>query len=84
MQRIVDIWSSFARTFDPNPDPGFLAARGFNSTAQQLAAQPKWEPVTKANLRKASIQQLQWESVMVPFGHEEQCDFLGFPLTFYG
>ncbi|TBU26946.1 carboxylesterase from carbohydrate esterase [Dichomitus squalens] len=83
-QRIVDIWSSFARTFNPNPDPGFLAARGFTSTAQQLAAQSKWEPVTKANLHGKPVQQLQWESMMVPFGQQEQCDFLGFPLTYYG
>ncbi|TBU26957.1 carboxylesterase from carbohydrate esterase [Dichomitus squalens] len=84
MQRIVDVWSSFARTFNPNPDPGFLAARGFTSTAQQLAAQRKWEPVTKANLHGKPVQQLQWESVMVPFGQQEQCEFLGFPLTYYG
>ena len=84
MQRMVDVWSSFARTFNPNPDPGFLSARGFTSTAQQLAAQPKWEPVTKVNLHGKPVQQLQWESVMMPFGQQEQCEFLGFPLTFYG
>ena len=84
MQRMVDVWSSFARTFNPNPDPGFLSARGFTSTAQQLAAQPKWEPVTKANLHGKPVQQLQWESVMMPFGQQDQCEFLGFPLTFYG
>ncbi|KAI9067005.1 carboxylesterase from carbohydrate esterase [Trametes sanguinea] len=84
MQRMVDVWSSFARTFNPNPDPRFLAARGFTGTAQQLAKESKWEPVTKANLRGSPVRELQWESFMTPFGQLEQCQFLGFPITFYG
>lgn len=84
MQRMLDVWSSFARTFDPNPDPGFLAARGFTSTAQQLAALQKWEKVTKANLGESPVQLLQWESEMVPWGKQAQCEFLGFPLTYFG
>ncbi|RPD75515.1 carboxylesterase from carbohydrate esterase [Lentinus tigrinus ALCF2SS1-7] len=84
MQRMVDIWSSFARTFDPNPDPGFLAARGFTGTAQQLKRESKWEPVTKANVRGKPLRELQWDSFMLPFGQQVQCEFLGFPLTFYG
>ena len=86
MQRMVDIWSSFARAFDPNPDPAFLAARGFTSTLAQLAAEPRWEPVTRASVRKGGrpLRELQFESVMLPFGSQDQCEFLGFPLTFYG
>ncbi|KAI0356107.1 carboxylesterase from carbohydrate esterase [Trametes cingulata] len=84
MQRMVDVWSSFARTFNPNPDPRFLAARGFTDTAQHLAHESKWEPVTKANLHKSPVRELQWDSFMTPFGSLEQCQFLGFPLTFYG
>ncbi|RDX47285.1 carboxylesterase from carbohydrate esterase [Lentinus brumalis] len=84
MQRMVDIWSSFARTFDPNPDPAFLAARGFTGTAQQLSRESKWQPVTKKNLGGNPVRELQWESFMTPFGQQAQCEFLGFPLTFYG
>ncbi|CDO70485.1 hypothetical protein BN946_scf184569.g28 [Trametes cinnabarina] len=84
MQRMVDVWSSFARTFNPNPDPRFLAARGFTSTAQQLAKESSWEPVTKANLLGSPVRELQWNSFMTPFGQLEQCQFLGFPITFYG
>ena len=84
MQRMVDVWSSFARTFDPNPDPAFLAARGFTGTIAQLAAEPCWEPVTKGSLRGAPLRELQFESSMLPFGEQAQCEFLGFPLTFYG
>ncbi len=84
MQRMVDIWSSFARSFNPNPDPAFLAARGFTGTAQQLSRQSKWQPVTKKNVGGSPVRELQWESFMTPFGQQAQCEFLGFPLTFYG
>ncbi|KAI0739014.1 carboxylesterase from carbohydrate esterase [Daedaleopsis nitida] len=84
MQRMVDIWSSFARTFDPNPSPRFLAARGLTGTAQQLAREEKWQPVTKANLHANPVRELQWVSAMTEFGDQAQCDFLGFPLTFFG
>ena len=83
MQRMVDIWSSFARTFNPNPDHAFLAARGFTSTIAQLAAEPKWEPVTKQNVLGAPLRELQFQSTMLPFGSQAQCDFLGFPLDFF-
>ncbi|KAM5533408.1 hypothetical protein V8D89_012958 [Ganoderma adspersum] len=84
MQRMLDVWSAFARTFDPNPDPHFLAARGFTGTAQQLAAVPRWEAVTKENVGGTPVQLLQWESEMVPWGKQAQCEFLGFPLTYFG
>ncbi|KAI0631086.1 carboxylesterase from carbohydrate esterase [Trametes polyzona] len=84
MQRMVDVWSSFARTFDPNPDPRFLAARGFVATAEHLEREGRWEPVTKANIYGAPLRELQWHSVMLPFAEQEQCQFLGFPLSFYG
>lgn len=84
MQRMVDIWSSFARTFNPNPDPRFLAARGFTGTLQQLAKEEKWQPVTKANLHGKPVRELQWNSFMAPFGEQAQCEFLSFPLDFFG
>ena len=84
MQRMLDVWSSFARTFDPNPDPRFLIARGFTGTARQLAELPRWEAVTKENVGGAPVQLLQWESEMVSWGKQAQCEFLGFPLTYFG
>ena len=88
MRRMVDIWSAFARTFDPNPDPRFLAARGFTDTLEQLAREERWTPVGERDLRGGlggrPVRELQWESVMVPFGERAQCEFLGFPLDFFG
>ncbi|QKX58774.1 uncharacterized protein TRUGW13939_05901 [Talaromyces rugulosus] len=31
---VQDIWTAFARTGNPNPDKAYLAARGYNSTAE--------------------------------------------------
>ena len=86
MRRMVDIWSAFARTFDPNPDPRFLAARGFTDTLAQLAREERWAPVGERDLRVGGrpVRELQWESAMVPFGERAQCEFLGFPLDFFG
>ena len=50
----------------------------------QLAAEPRWEPVTKGSLRGAPLRELQFESSMLPFGEQAQCEFLGFPLDFFG
>ncbi|KAK7682729.1 hypothetical protein QCA50_014112 [Cerrena zonata] len=84
MQQSVDIWTSFARTFNPNPDPAFLIAKGFSETASQFKAMSKWEPVTTSNINGEPLRQLQSPSFMIDFKERAQCEFLGFPLTFYG
>lgn len=84
MQQMVDIWTSFARTFNPNPDPAFLIAKGFPETAAQFKQMSKWEPVTKRNINGKPLRQLESPSFMIDFKERAQCEFLGFPLTFYG
>ncbi len=41
-QFIVDTWSSFAWTFDPNPSWAFLNARGFSNTTLGLKVAGPW------------------------------------------
>ncbi|KAH8102123.1 carboxylesterase from carbohydrate esterase [Cristinia sonorae] len=84
MQQMVDIWTSFARTFDPNPDLRFLRAKGFADTAEQFVSQPKWDPVTKETLGRKPVRQLEWPSFMTTLRETEQCNFLSFPFTFFG
>ncbi|KAJ3520245.1 hypothetical protein NM688_g9191 [Phlebia brevispora] len=67
MKMSLDTWTSFARTFNPNPDPAFLAARGFTDVATQFAAQEKWVSVTASNMNIAPLRQLQWGSFMTSF-----------------
>jgi hypothetical protein len=35
-QSIMDYWTSFARTHDPNPDAAYLRARGYVNTTAQI------------------------------------------------
>lgn len=83
MQRMVDTWTSFARTYDPNPDPEYLAVRWYNNTLAAIYEEEPWQAVTAANLDVAPLRTLQWASFMGPFAEQAQCDDLGYPLGYY-
>ncbi|KAH8880316.1 alpha/beta-hydrolase [Thozetella sp. PMI_491] len=74
MQLIVDYWSAFARNGDPNPDKGYLAARGYSSTLERIEAASKWEPVRADNPR---LRLLQWNGAQIPFVDQASCRVLG-------
>ncbi|KAL3472898.1 cholinesterase [Aspergillus californicus] len=78
-QLIVDSWSSFARTGNPNPDLGFLLARNYTSTAGEVR-RGHWNPVSKGSWNKRI---LAWPSVEVGFDEAPQCDVLGLPIDAY-
>jgi len=78
-QVTVDAWTAFARTFNPNPDAGFLAARGYTGTAAALREWGPWEEVKSA----APVRVLSWPSRGSGWLEEAQCSLLGFPLDFY-
>ncbi|PGH08746.1 hypothetical protein AJ80_07784 [Polytolypa hystricis UAMH7299] len=73
-QYIVDAWTSFARTHDPNPRPDFLAARGFSNTTAHLERSGLWTPATSNSL---NLRELDWPSRQVDFKEQEQCEALG-------
>lgn len=52
MQRTIDVWTSFARTYNPNADPKYLAVRRCDSTLAAVYAEELWQPVTSANLNR--------------------------------
>ncbi|KAI8949605.1 Alpha/Beta hydrolase protein [Xylaria longipes] len=79
-QFIVDSFSSFARTYNPNPDLAYLRARGYTNTSRQIEQNGIWKPATKDHLRKRT---LQWPSFQSPFIELEQCEELGLPLNYY-
>ncbi|KAJ7054109.1 cholinesterase [Mycena amicta] len=78
-QIVLDSWSSFARSFNPNPSAAFLAARGYTITAAALA---KWGPWTNA-ASKEPVRILSWPSHGSGWLEQAQCNVLGFPLDFY-
>ncbi|KZT04484.1 carboxylesterase from carbohydrate esterase [Laetiporus sulphureus 93-53] len=84
MQQMVDVWTSFVRTYDPNPDKAFLSARGYNTTLAMFEQESAWEAVSSQTLTNAPLRTLQWQSFMGAFAEQEQCEFLGYPLDYYG
>ncbi|KAK1092090.1 hypothetical protein LTR48_005019 [Friedmanniomyces endolithicus] len=78
-QLIVDYWTSFARSMDPNPETGFLKARGYWSTINQIAVSGAWETV---NVTRPEQMELQWNSAMRPLPDAVQCGVLGQPLDY--
>ena len=79
-QLIIDSWSSWARTRNPNPDPAYLQARGYVNTTRELQSAGLWQPVTAES---QTLRWLQWPSEQVPFGHSAQCAALGQPLDYF-
>lgn len=79
-QFTLDSFASFARTHDPNPDKGFLAARGFANTTAQMDMAGTWKPATKGNL---TTRVLDWPSHQAEFREVQQCEAIGVPLTTY-
>ncbi|RWA13480.1 hypothetical protein EKO27_g1622 [Xylaria grammica] len=79
-QFVVDSFTSFARTYDPNPDSAYLRARGYTNTTWEIEQNGIWEPATKDRMTKRT---LQWPSHESPFAEIEQCEELELPLGYY-
>jgi carboxylesterase type B len=79
-QFVLDSWASFARTFDPNPEKGFLQARSYADTLTEMEKAGKWLPVNKDNLM---LRELEWPSRSIPFRDIEQCKLLGWPIDYF-
>ncbi len=79
MRLIVDYWAAFARNGDPNPEVGWLKARGYQETVEELGRAGKWERVVA---EKPTMRVLQWGGKQVPLGegHNEVCGGLGAPM----
>jgi carboxylesterase type B len=77
---IVDYFSSFVRTGDPNPDEAYLIARGYGSTLAQVQKVGEWE---KVDPKSPEWMILEWDGFMTPFGESEVCSVLGQPLDFW-
>ncbi|KAI1758791.1 alpha/beta-hydrolase [Hypoxylon sp. FL1150] len=80
-QLVVDAFSAFARSFDPDPDATFLEARGYESTLREVELAGAWRPVTAEDPTTMRI--LQWPSVQAPFPEAPQCEALGLGIDYY-
>lgn len=80
-QLVLDSWSSFARTYDPNPDPDYLSVRGYSNTTEILEQKGKWIPATKGNM---TLRALAWPPYQGTLRELPQCQGIDLPLTYFG
>ena len=77
-QTTVDAWGSFSRTFDPNPLPVYLAARGYAITANALKKAGPWNAVGSDG---SPLRLLDAELKSVDWLEQQQCEILGCSIT---
>lgn len=77
----VDIWTSFARTFNPNPSTEYLNARGYSNTTAAFKIAGEWKPVTPSE--KTPLRLLDVPMSNSAFVEEAQCALLQFPFSLF-
>ncbi|KAK6362323.1 hypothetical protein TWF730_006018 [Orbilia blumenaviensis] len=83
MQWMVDLWASFVRTGNPNPDKAFLESRGYFGTIAKIEKEGGWKKAIGGRGAK-DVRLLQLEgAVMRGYSEIEQCEAMGFGLEYY-
>jgi len=82
-QFMLDSWTAFARTGNPNPDVRFLEAREFVNTTRAIEAGGAWKAVNENDLTPRLIQHPPVQEGFGIYGGQEQCQALGFPIDDY-
>ncbi|KAH1435339.1 hypothetical protein KXX32_008856 [Aspergillus fumigatus] len=80
MQLVSAYFAEFVRSGQPNPAPEYLQARGYKQTLDAVNNFDRWEPVSHS---EGPLQLLDYPSVKAPFQDLAQCEFLGYPITYY-
>ncbi|KIM96048.1 hypothetical protein OIDMADRAFT_132746 [Oidiodendron maius Zn] len=81
-QLIVDLYTSFARSYTPNPSLEYLRVRDYDSTLQQIDRPGGcWEPVERGE--NPTLRRLDWPSSQAVFNEVAQCNALGLPLDYF-
>jgi len=78
----VDVWGSFARTFDPTPSDAFLAARGYTNTTLAIHQVGPWSAITPSTKTPLRIMDVPLSNSA--WIDQVQCTFLGYPATLFG
>ena len=79
-QYLLDSWTAFARTTDPNPELRFLGARGYANTSAVVERVAPWKPVSA---RDPEVRVLDVQPRDEKFREREQCEVLELPLDYY-
>jgi hypothetical protein len=83
MQLVVDYWAAFARWGDPNPRSGWLEARGYVGTLEEVGRAGTWDKTeVEEGGTPPTMRVLQWGGKQVELGegHKEVCEGLRSPV----
>ena len=74
---VVDYFTSYVRTGDPNPDLELLRIKGHWSTLERISKTGRWDKVDDGGVRL-----LQWEGRQIPVNEVDQdvCEVVGMQL----
>ncbi|KAF2437823.1 cholinesterase [Karstenula rhodostoma CBS 690.94] len=79
-QYLLDTWTAFGRTKHPNPDLGFLQARGFTNTSAVVKKITPWKPTSARDLK---LRVLDVRPRDEGFREVKQCEVLKLPMDYY-
>lgn len=89
-QMVVDTWTAFARTHDPNPVQAYLEARGYlNTTLEIQLSGSRWEALDVSvgpSYDDLQLRLFQWPSRNAPFSvfsSKQRCEAWGWTVDFY-
>lgn len=75
---IMDYWTSFVRTSDPNPDPRYLFVRRYSDSAKRIRESGRWDAVPRGS-KVGSVRLLDVAPHQSRFQRQEQCELEGLP-----
>lgn len=74
---IMDYWSSFVRSHDPNPSTDYLEKRGYGQTIDLIRKSGQWRPVGKS--KQGSVRLLDVPPRQSTYQRQQQCEVEGLP-----
>ncbi|KZT58011.1 alpha/beta-hydrolase [Calocera cornea HHB12733] len=81
-QAVLDRWSSFIRTYNPNPNPAYLTVRGYTNTYNKLVQEGTWKPVGAAEGKEIRV--LSVPEGTKPWQEVQQCQAMNLGLSTFG
>ncbi|EIW80188.1 cholinesterase [Coniophora puteana RWD-64-598 SS2] len=82
-QVAVDYWTSFARSFDPNPDPAYMTSRGYTKSAATMAAVGPWNVVSPTAGADTDVRMMDIPLKDSAWIDAAQCYLLGYGIDYY-
>jgi carboxylesterase type B len=83
VQLTTSYFGAFVRNGNPNPDMGYLSARGYDKVIEGVKRNGRWGEVEGKKDSMDQVRLLDWPSANTGFVDVKQCEWLGYPLDYY-